>query len=184
MKKIIIKHKNYKYIRSKILQSRENQYKKILKYLKGEKENTEFIIISISLNIKGFPKYNFSFLESLKYIINFFESYFGHNNIISYKTITGISGEFLLIKIKAEPMVTKYITYNLEKKFRFLDIDIYTKNSMISSSLICLKKKRCIICNDEYDICQYKKRHTVRQLRKKVNQSIKDFLLNFNKKFS
>ncbi len=183
MEKVLINHKNYLCLRNKILSSRENQYKKILKYFQ-EEEDFDYIIISISLNIKGFPKFHSAFTEILKYIIKFYENYFSPYNIKSYKMFTGISGESLLIKIKAEPMITKQITYNLEKKFRFLDIDIYTKKRMISSSLIGLKKKRCIICNDEYDICRFKDKHTVRQLRKKVNQLIKQFILNLNNNFS
>lgn len=190
MKNKILNHKKINKLRQQILSSRENTYGKIKSYIQeiihasvSEKKNSCFILVS--LNIKGFPKNNLKFLQSLKYFIDFVESCFSLYKIKRYKLFTGLNGFILLIVIEESPIIAKYLFYNLEKNWRFLDIDIFFNNKMISSSLIELEKKKCIICNNFFDFCRFKNRHTIRQLRKKtislINKFCENYLLCFDK---
>lgn len=181
MKKIHFSHKKIYHLRNKILKAREKKYYKIIEFSRQTKniKKNYFTTIVIHLNIKGFPKNNMNFIEALKYFIKFLEPYFIPNKILKYDLLFNIDGDCLLINIDEDPMIVKYFFYNFEKNWRFFDIDIYTKKSMISSSLLGLDGKRCVICKRKYDFCKVNNKHTTRQVRKKVNFLIKKFNSNF-----
>ncbi|MFN3410977.1 MAG: citrate lyase holo-[acyl-carrier protein] synthase, partial [Exilispira sp.] len=84
-------------------------------------------------------------------------------------------GLTVVILIKESPVILKYISYKIEENLRFLDIDIFYGNKYISSSILKLNKKKCIICSNNYDWCLYNKKHTIRNMRRLTIYKIKKF---------
>lgn len=168
-------YRNIMLLQNKVLYLREKLFEKIHKYIKMMTVNSDFTSVVISINLKGFPK-SFEKLNIVfNSIIELFEKFFFEKRIISCKLFTGMLGIKLVIVIKESPMILKYISYKIEKNLRFLDIDIFYNNKFISSSILGLNKKKCIICSNNYDYCLYNKRHTIRILRRITIYKIKKF---------
>jgi len=179
MKKFKYNHKDVFIFRDKLLISREKTFKILKEYINSKSFiNTDTFLV-ISFNYPGLPKLNFNFIRSLRYLIDFFESFFFINNIISYKLIISFSGPQLIIKINKPAILLKKICYNIETQCRFFDIDVYTNENIISSNILGFEEKKCIICGCKISRCRIKNKHPKRQIRKRINFLIKEFCNKF-----
>ncbi len=180
MKKLKFNHRSLISYKEKLLISRENLYNNIKSYMDENKKGNCDTFVLISFNYPGVPKYNRYFNDAIRYLIIFFENFFTTQSILNYKLFISFAGSVLLINIKQFPIILKNICYNIEKNCRFFDIDIVANKRMITSMLVGLNQKNCIICGRNTNICRIKKKHTTRILRKRMNYLLKNFCFNFN----
>lgn len=180
MKKRLYSHKKNKIFQYKILDSREKTYNIINNFINEKIIKDNLTLICITFNIKGLPKIIFQSISALRVLLRFYEKFYGYKSIKYTKFMNSFSGLILLIAIEGSPPSLKYMSYNIEKENRFFDIDVFYKKNYISSNLLGLSPKKCILCDEVANICIYKKTHTIRQVRKKVIFEIKRFNKIFN----
>lgn len=168
-------HRNTFKLREDLLDSREMMFNKILFYMNKDKLDDLNTFIIAGLNIKGFPKYAKHFDRSLNYLLIIIETIFSSSKIKSYRVFKSIIGSFLIIEINESPIIVKNVCYNIEKNWRFFDLDIFFENKIISSNLLNFPEKLCVICQEKVSVCNRKKRHSIRQIRKKIIYLINEF---------
>ncbi len=139
---------------SKILDERANKNKDLLSL------SNKNIILSISINMPGFPK-NINTTDSglkvgLSFIIN--SKLFDYVENIDYKKT--IIGNYLVLFVskKIENKISlreiKKLLYSIEIENRFLDFDLYFENKAISGKDINLENKKCIVCQKDFYSCR------------------------------
>lgn len=160
-------------IKKKLLDSRLLAYEQIVSLSKCGSYKDNNILIVISTNIAGLPKYHWTITELYRYILISIIDIFLPSNIEYIRFLNFFAGQFLIIKIKTFPLLAKVFLKDFEKILQVFDIDLFINGNQIDSKLLDIPAKKCLICNNSYYECRKKGKHTIRNIRKNVIYRLK-----------
>lgn len=133
----------------------------------------DYCLVSLALNIPGWPKYG-------KLISIFFD--FCLKNILSLKYLTYLTetrncaGRFVYFYSKCSPDILKQVLVELEDTLyygRLLDIDVLSGTKTISRQDLGLKPRICMMCNNSSILCIANESHSKQELRQESYRIIK-----------
>ena len=160
---------------SLVLEAREERAKKI-KDLMIEFENKTIVILK--LNTPGNDKN----LIRLKFIYNIYNTLIikeFKNTIIETAKRKSLDGDYFYYVINEDGKTVKKKTILMEDASdlgKLVDIDVYSHLS-ISRSLLNYEMRKCLICTNYAHYCARSKAHTLDELLNKIEEIIKDYLL-------
>lgn len=161
----------------KILDAREERLNIITK----KREKTNNLLICVKVNICGNDKNIFETNIVLNHFINIIKEEFNIINIDKYESF---DGNFFLVEITENDVVTvktKLVDIENRKLGRYVDLDLYgNSQKSVTRGDLGLPKRKCIICNDDYTICQRERRHTVEEVINKTKEDIRNELCSVN----
>ena len=160
-----------------ILRSRENRGHKQEVLINQYKSS----LISFTLNTPGVVKsselLNRVHLEGMKMIIDGLKS--ENIPIIYYETIHLKTGTEAYIIIDCDANRIKSITVKIENTHplgRVFDIDIFdASGQQIKREVIGDKKRTCVICGGNTEICRHKNSHPIHEVIEKYKQIMNDY---------
>ncbi len=163
-------------IRLKILEDREKRIN-LIQYKTNLSIN---FFVTVKSNICGENKN----IKVTNILIPLFVNKVVQNfEVVNVESIKSYDGDYCLIEIKNKNFVqTKKTLVKLENTNlgRFIDLDLYCKgeNKSISRKDLKLPSRKCIICNDEYNICVKLKRHTKEEVVQQIEKSVKHYFVD------
>ncbi len=154
-------------IENLILSAREIRWQRILSYAK------EGAVVTFSLNIPGYPKTDDIIKRVFYKIANELEEFI---NISEY--IEDDAGIWLIGRAKfsndSKAIKEKFIEIEENHSLgRIMDIDVYTEKGPVKRTEN--RKRKCIICGEDVNICRWEKRHGMEDIRRETIRRIKDY---------
>lgn len=157
--------------------------------LRSKFVNKEHCTLSLSLNIAGYPKSNPLLLSFFNDVLSELNHYLQANRIgvesADELTITDEAGDFFIVPFLSslnDVEKLKELTETFESTHilgRLIDIDIFNEKGIPISSG---KKKLCYFCGEFSAVsCMRNKRHSYKDIRKKLSDEISQYLENKRK---
>lgn len=155
--------------------------------LKKKLIETKSHLVSININIAGFPKSdnlikNFFLLvlDGFKRHLKSHQLYFDHK----FETIVSdAAGDYFVCPVKTEisAIALKEICEKFEVNHpcgRLIDVDVFSKGGEYISSG---KEKKCLLCSNTANICRRAKTHSIDEVRTYTIKTIEDYIENEKK---
>ncbi len=163
-------------IRLKILEDREKK----IQLIQNKTSKTNNFFITIRANICGEDK-NIKITNILTPL--YFNKVLENFTVKSYEKITSYDGDYYLVEIEDKDFIEtkkKLIQLESTKMGRFIDLDLYASNQIksISRKDLNLNSRKCIVCNDDYNVCLREKKHTKEEVITKSIKSVKSIFVD------
>ncbi len=159
----------------KILDAREER----LNIITRKRKETSNLLICVKANICGNDKNIFEANIVLSRFINLIKLEF---NAIFIEKFYSFDGEFYLVEIAEKDVIdVKRRLVNLEnrKLGRYVDLDLFSDSpKSVTRGDLGLSKRRCIICGEDYNVCQREKRHTIEEIINSTKENIRSELVD------
>ncbi len=171
-------------IRLKILEDREKR----LEIISDKINSTNNLIVTIKANICGNDKN----IEEANIVLNYFiKKVLKKFDVISYEKVNSYDGDFYLVELNESnynAVKIKLVEIESLGIGRFVDLDLFKNGEKsITRTELGLPKRRCIICDGEYNTCLREKRHTLDEVLKSSKEQIRSLFIEnliFNTKKS
>ncbi len=161
-------------IKYKILNDREKR----INLLKDKIRRSENFFITIKGNICGDDK---NIKETNILLPYFLQKVVENFDVVKYEKILSFDGNYYIVEIiKSNYIKVKEKLINIESTNlgRFIDLDLYcNEEKSISRDDLKVIKRKCIVCNEEFYLCNRLKKHTVEEVTKKTKDLIKGFFV-------
>ncbi len=163
-------------IRLKILEDREKRIEKVREVLREEKK----LVITIKSNICGNEKNIKETNVLLSYFISEVKRQF---KVREYRKHYSYDGNYYIVVLENEKdekhVKEELIKLENCKVGRLIDIDLYKDGFRSISRLeLGFEKRKCLICNGDYNVCSKEKKHTVEEIIAKSKSIVQEFLID------
>jgi phosphoribosyl-dephospho-CoA transferase len=172
-KNFMNKRRKNDFLKRRLLDSRSKVYERITSFSMNENCEDSDVLLVVSTNISGLPKYHWTITKLYRYILISIIDIFLPSNIEYIRFLNFFTGQFLIIKIRTFPLLAKVFLKDFEKVLQVFDIDLFINGNQIDSKLLDISPKKCLICNNSYFECRKKGKHTIRNIRKNVIYRLK-----------
>ncbi|WP_342638224.1 citrate lyase holo-[acyl-carrier protein] synthase [Orientia tsutsugamushi] len=135
-----------------------------------------YCLVSISLNVPGWPKTNKTIQRLFKQCLN---DILSKIRLEYLGMITNDAGEYCYFQSMNDPYLLKSLFCVMENNqpyYRVIDIDVYSSNNkVISRNEIGYSSRACFLCNKSCEVCIATQSHSKYELRKAFYQKMQSF---------
>ncbi len=132
-------------------------------------------LVQITVNVPGYPKR----IENDEVAVQIAETFFlrraAVRETVRVSLVNGAGVALLLLFPSLEPIAAKKTGIDVENAApwgRALDIDVITRNGILTRKDVLLPARRCILCENEAKICAREWRHDIVELREAVRRTL------------
>ncbi len=157
-------------IRLKILEDREKR----LEIISEKINSSNNLIVTIKANICGDDKN----INEANIVLNYFiKKVIRKFDVISYEKVQSYDGNFYIVELNDsdyKSVKMKLVQIESNGLGRFVDLDLFKNGEKsITRTELGLPKRRCIICDKEYNTCLREKRHTADEVLESSKEQIR-----------
>lgn len=160
--------------------------------LKGKEERVEIqkklinkyntTLISFTLNIPGFYKIKDEYKIAHNAGVEALKKEIKNRNlkIVYLEENTTPAGFETFICVDAPMEIVKKMTISIEENHklgRLFDLDVFdNKYKQVSRTEFNVSKRKCLICNEEANVCRRQENHSLDEILNKIDSLIKEYI--------
>ncbi len=136
-------------------------------------------VLVLTLNIPGsqkIPSWAADLLRAGQYAIN--DRFLGYKVLHDVERIAGAGWEWYAV-IDVEPWSMKSICIDIEEEHplgRLFDIDVHTREGILSRSQLGAQPRRCLICENDARICSRRAAHSLTEILEREQSMVAAYL--------